>query len=357
MNSPNRYREINVTGPPHELGRQIGEAASEEIRGFVDIALTQINRTTSVSRSQASRIANQSIDYVADYSPHLLDELRGISDGAGVSLEDVMLLQIRNQFAAELDSGCTSFSVGAKANRTGRMLVGQNWDNDPGLDAYTVVLTRHPEGKPSLMTVTQAGLIAYIGLNDAGIAACLNTLPAPSRPLGVPHYFTLRCLYETNSLDEAVAVVHKAKRAIPANIMLATPDGPADLEITIDKVSLLRDSADCVVTHTNHCLHPDLIAINDQFDELIESKPRKKRIDEMLSDGSCSLDLATLKAALRDHQDYPKSICRHANDHPHNGFWETVFSVILDPEKGEMHVARGTPCDREYEVYALNGSG
>ena len=34
MSHPTRYREIEVSGAPLEMGRQIGEAAREEIRGF-----------------------------------------------------------------------------------------------------------------------------------------------------------------------------------------------------------------------------------------------------------------------------------------------------------------------------------
>jgi hypothetical protein len=90
------------------------------------------------------------------------------------------------------------------------------------------------------MTITQAGLIAYIGVSELGIAACLNSLPAPSRAVGVPHYFTLRRLFEGRSLDEAVHAIDSAYRAIPASIMLATPQGPANLEVTIDAVHVLR---------------------------------------------------------------------------------------------------------------------
>jgi isopenicillin-N N-acyltransferase-like protein len=105
------------------------------------------------------------------------------------------------------------------------------------------VLTRRPNNKPAFMTVTQAGLIAYIGMSEAGMAACLNSLPAPARAVGVPHYFTLRRVFEGRSLDHAVSVIADATRAIPANIMLSTPDGPANLEVTIDDVNVLRPEA------------------------------------------------------------------------------------------------------------------
>lgn len=351
---PTRYREIEVRGKPFEMGRQIGETAREEILGFVAVGLERVNRTIPVSREKAYQLAASCIPYVEEYSPDLLDELRGMSEGAGVTLEDLMLLQVRNQLKPEHDAGCTSFSIGAPASASGRSMIGQNWDNDPALDPFTVVLTRRPEGKPALMNITQAGLIAYMGLSSAGMAVCLNTLPAHSREVGVPHYFTVRGICEATSLDGAVEAVRRAHRAIPANVMLASPEGPADLEVTVDEVRVLRDDGNSIVTHTNHCLHPELLAINQEFPELIQSYARKSRIDLLLNAAPGSLTLEHLKAALADHEGHPCSICRHPNDDPVLGFWRSVFSVIMEPEAGLMHVSRGNPCSAPYETYRLS---
>ncbi|MBM3279232.1 MAG: peptidase C45 [Candidatus Handelsmanbacteria bacterium] len=351
MTAPTRYREITVSGPPFELGCQLGEDAREEVRGFAAIALDRVNKTVPISRAKAMAVASASLPYVEGYAPDMLQELRGVAHSSGVSLEELILLQIRNQLQPEKDAGCTSFALAPHTPAHGSV-VGQNWDNDPALDPFTVVLTRQPAGKPALMTITQAGLIAYIGLNSEGLGLCMNTLPAPSRPLGVPHYFTVRGIFEATSLEGAVKAVSRAERAIPANIIIASPQGPADLEVTMDQVHLLRDQS--LVTHTNHCLHPDLVPINADFPELIQSGPRKARIDHLLQAAGGPLGIETLKQALRDHQDYPCSICRHPNDHPTNGFWVSVFSVIIEADQGRMHLSRGNPCTQPYEVYSLN---
>lgn len=346
-NPHSRYPEFTAAGAPRELGRSIGEQLGEQIRAFCDVALQQVNRTMRVSRESAYRVVRNAIPLAEQYAPNMVEELRGTAEAARVSLDDIMLLQVRNQLQAD-DAGCTSISVrGAQ-----RSIVAQNWDNDPVLDPFTVVLTRHPLGKPALTTVTQAGLIAYIGFNDAGIGLCLNTLPAPSRTHGVPHYFTVRGIYESDSLDGAVHAVRRAARAIPANIMLTTPQGPADLEVTIDGVRVLADPANCQVTHTNHCRHPDLVAINDQFPELIGSHSRQSRVDQVLSAGGD--DLARVQSALRDHDGHPRSICRHTNDDPAHGHWCTVFSAVIEPEARRMWLTRGTPCDHEYECYDMH---
>jgi isopenicillin-N N-acyltransferase-like protein len=348
-----RYREIDVAGSCRMMGREIGEAAREEIRGFVATAFERMQQSIGMSHQRLYEIVASSMAFTEDYSPDLLEELHGMSEGSGVALNDLMFLQIRNQLTTEQDSGCTSFSAAASSRVLPFSIVGQNWDNDPALDPYTIVLTRRPTNRPAFISVTQAGLIAYIGFNDAGIAACLNSLPAPSRPTGVPHYFTLRRIFECRTLDDAVHAVQSARRAIPANIMLATPQGPADLEVTVDSVHVLRNDHHAILTHTNHCLHPQLLSVNDQFGELIQSKPRLRRIDELLNGTQAVPGIGQFQSALRDHQDFPKSICRHANEDPQHGFWQTVFSVIMVPEAGEMHIARGTPCDHDYEVYRL----
>ena len=52
----NRYREIEVSGSPREMGRQIGEAAGDEIRGFCAAALPQVNKFVRVSKPTADGI-------------------------------------------------------------------------------------------------------------------------------------------------------------------------------------------------------------------------------------------------------------------------------------------------------------
>lgn len=360
-----RYRELEVIGEPRTLGRQIGEALREEIREFCGMAVELVRKTVAISDANIELTIRESLRYAEEYAPHQVEELRGMAEGARVSLDAICLLQTRNQMLPDSDSGCSSLSVptlavgsGATVNglagSVGPAYVAQNWDSDPALDRFTVVLTRRPTGRPALTTITQAGLIAYIGFNDRGLGLCLNTLPAPARRLGVPHYFTVRGIYESSSLDEAVEAVRRAHRAIPASIMLTTPQGPANLEVTIDEVQVLRDGPRGCVLHANHCRHPRFERYDREFPELIESHARQTRLEQWIEARAEPLDIAAIQTLLRDHEGYPRSICRHANDHPRHGFWKTVFSVIMAPSAGRMWIARGNPCEASYEEYRQN---
>jgi isopenicillin-N N-acyltransferase like protein len=350
MLKPTRYREIEVSGSPRELGRQIGEAAREEIRGFCEVALERVNLTVSVSREKAFDVARRSRAFADEYRPDLVEELQGTAEASGVTLDELMLLQVRNQFMPEEAGGCTSFAIQPSVDVDS--VVAQTWDNDPVLDDFTIVLTRRPAGKPASISCTQAGLISYMGFSDTGIGACVNTLPAPSRGVGVPHYFILRELFEAKTFEAAAESVRRAHRAIPINVMLATPQGPANLEITIDDVHVLHPADGRTVAHTNHCVHADLVAINDDFPELIQSHSRKRRIDNLLI--SATGNIEDLKAILSDHDAEPKSICRHPNDDPVHGHVATVFAMIVEPSKRQMHITRGTPCDHPFETYLLS---
>tara|TARA_B110000116_G_scaffold186884_2_gene161984 strand:- start:77 stop:1174 length:1098 start_codon:yes stop_codon:yes gene_type:complete len=358
VSAASRYPELTVRGTPRDMGRQIGDAVGDLVRGFCDEALYSINKTVSIDRDTASRICHESLTHVSQFAPHLVEELQGLAEASVVSVENLMLLQVRNQFSDAMAQGanglqgCTALSIGGSSMQSGRGIVAQNWDADVALDPFTLVLTRQPDAAPAYMCVTQAGLISYIGMNTAGLAACVNTLPAPSRGVGVPHYFSLRTMFEQTSLAAAVDVLALAHRAIPVNIMMTTPDGPANIEGYIDEVKLVTD--DSLLVHTNHCLCPDRTSINDEYPELIQSVPRLQRMRQLLSEvvPDRQLTVPQVQVLLADHDNYPQSICRHQNADKH-GFWSTVFSIVMDPTAREMYVSRGNPCENRFELYEL----
>ena len=187
-------------------------------------------------------------------------------------------------------------------------------------------------------------------MNDTGLGVCLNALAAPTSQSGVAFYFILRRVYEWRSLEEAIRVVRDSPHAIPVHMMMMSPEGPASIEITVDKIHVLRNS---VLTHTNHCIHPDLAQISQDFPEMIDSGSRLRRIQALTASRS-QYSMETMQRWLADHDNYPRSICRHANDDLTHGFFETVFSLIIDVASQTIHLSRGTPCNNPYESYMLN---
>ena len=95
------------------------------------------------------------------------------------------------------------------------------------------------------------------------------------------------------------------------------------------------------------------VAFSATTPELIDSHARKRRLDELFGAMEQPLSVDACKVVLQDHDNYPRSLCRHGNDQPLHGFWESVFSVVSEAPESCMHISRGTPCNHPFEIYRL----
>jgi isopenicillin-N N-acyltransferase-like protein len=337
------------------MGAAIGEHFKDKIAGLGEMVVERFNKSAAkpVSMAGAEAIARVAIPYAQAYIPDAVEELRATGEAAGVSLDRMMLINVRSMLSAP--EGCTSVMVGAGATASGVGIAGQNWDNDPAMDPFSAVITRRPEGKPAFMSFCQAGIIAYMGFNEAGIGLCMNALNGPSRRKGVGWYFLVRSIYEQTSLAGVVERVSSPERAMTANAAMITPQGPADLEITLESVEVLRAEPDETLVHTNHCVHPSLAAYNEKFGDRIygQSFDRKARAEELLGEIGGKVSVDDVKAILSDRKGYPTSINRFPNEDSATGWQRSVVSMITEPSAGRMHLSRGNPGDNPYEVYEL----
>jgi isopenicillin-N N-acyltransferase-like protein len=64
----------------------------------------------------------------------------------------------------------------------------------------------------------------------------------------------------------------------------------------------------------------------------------------------------TLQKILRDHVNYPDSICNHAvDDFDPLDREKTITSLVMDLTSQQMYVCWGNPCINTYHTYDLNG--
>jgi len=63
----------------------------------------------------------------------------------------------------------------------------------------------------------------------------------------------------------------------------------------------------------------------------------------------------TLQGILRDHVNYPDSICNHAvYDTDPLDREKTITSLVMDLTARQMHVAWGNPCENKYHTYQMD---
>lgn len=274
--------------------------------------------------------------------PDLLDELEGIAAGAGVSLAALLAVNARTELLAPVAGGeCSLVADGTR--------LAQNWDWHPDLAASTLVWRVEQPGGRWFATLTEAGMLAKVGVSSAGLACGLNFLRCSRDGAGVgtPVHVLLRVLLDRCAgVGDAMRLLAAARTRASACVTLAGDGIAVAVELDPGGWRLVWPGPDGRLAHTNHFL----AGPSDGVDlEVREAPSTSLRLWDLGRPAAG----APLEQALRSHAGTPESVCRHERS---GDAWidrrATLASVILDPGAGTMLVAEGPPCERPYERVA-----
>jgi isopenicillin-N N-acyltransferase-like protein len=351
----NSFRLIEARGTHHELGRQHGEQCRPQLRAFLDY----INAILQLSCPQLRERALGFLPLFERYCPHLIEEIRGLADGADVPLADALAVQFRGELGQVQDEACTTFVIAGQETANGQVLIGQNSDMDPEYGELGYILHLEPVDKPALLMWTFGGQLGYHGLNSVGVAHFANALGGgPAWKFGLSHYPVKRMILEQRSLASVLDLLGRVPVCSSGNYVLCDGEGRiADVELTADGFSVIEDTGAGFIAHTNHflcgphaCPRNDAASVRDSF-------PRLQRIRQLIGDKLGTISVADMERILADHQGHPTSVCRHPHqgpDHPSvSARGRTVASLIAEPMAGRLHVSRGNPCQFAYQTYRL----
>lgn len=390
------FPELSVFGEPFARGRIYGAAAAPRVRhsiaSYARLFAVRRGLDWAASQAEAMRFA----PLLHEIVPDLLDELRGIADGAGRTLPELVALNVRTELLAGVGTGvrhpdaraalarnraagvpehadddtfaslptndlvddgeCTTAAATATATATGATLLAQTWDWQGDQRAACVLLRVQAPGEPTLLTMTEAGMVAKIGLNSAGIAVSLNLMRsrADGQEVGMPVHILLRKMLQARSFAEARAAAELAPPSGSSCITIAAASGElVSLEITPSGVAEVRADAG-LLAHTNHCVDQGAAAGECPIEGLSTTRERLDRAWELLHAAHGAVDVSALQAILRDHEGSPHCICRHPDLRlARIDRGESVCGVVMDLGAGVMHVAPDLPCMVPFTAVAL----
>jgi len=351
---------LRASGSHYEIGVQVGQSLRAIIPRAIDqifdyeLALCKqwskgdLPPIPDFDRDDVFKKTRDFLPLFQEYCPLVIEELRGISFGAGIPFEEALLLQIRGEVMYAIAGGCSSFVLSRDATQDGEIIIGQNWDYPIDLDLM-VVLHVTPDDAPAQVMLTFAGLTSYFGINAAGVGQFANALPWGWCKVGIPHYpFKWRVFRET-SLDGLRRLCAETKTVQPGNYVFCDGRGEiADVELTSEGVVWLEDK-DRFFVHTNHFLGEPFASRPDLPPLLKDSVPRYHRLYDLVKKSCGKLTVPMMQTFLSDHDNYPVSICRHEE----SPGLRTSASLIAQPERGLLHICAGNPCQGEYVTYCL----
>ena len=361
----NEFPHVKVAGSAIERGRQYGEQARDRVlasvREYGRVFEHYAGWDWATVRAEAARFEAP----IAAFRPSYLDEMRGIAEGSGLDLLDVLAINVRTEvmFAAKARQAarstgpaeCSSFAVVPVPGQDGPTLIGQNWDWLNHCTDTVVVLEVSQDDAPDYVTVVEAGLLAKTGMNSSGLGLAANALvtAADAGEPGLPFHLLLRAILDCENVSDALTVLQSGYRSSSANYLLAHADGVAvNAECAPGDFSQVfltyPDASDRVVLHTNHFLSPRFDGTDVSVWAMPDSPVRLQRLQAGVAAAE-QKSLEVFRSLLADHANHPSGICAH----PDTRFAEldqgaTIASVLMDLPAKTMWLADGNPCTAPY---------
>ncbi|KAK0336347.1 hypothetical protein LTS16_015207 [Friedmanniomyces endolithicus] len=335
--------QITCSGTPYEIGLKHGREAKLEISRSIAFYASLFEETAKMDWPKVQDLAMTFEPVMRRKWPAYLEEIGGIAEGAGVSLSDVIAINVRTEIAFGMFSdGCTA--LGWKT-RDGSFLA-QNWDWMEAQKENLIILTIEQQNKPTIKMVTEAGLIGKIGLNSAGVGVCLNAIKVKGMdPTRIPCHLGLRMVLESESRDEAVRQLEKYGVASSCHMLVADGSGSIGLEWSSVELQKVKMNGKKQVFHSNHYLAEHVGVEDSKW--LEDSTFRVTRIEELCKDLKDPPTTETLFELFKDEEKYPGAICR-AQVGPSGS--ASLFNIIMDLQHRTATVTLGRPVAPEEVV-------
>ncbi|WET76282.1 C45 family autoproteolytic acyltransferase/hydrolase [Amycolatopsis sp. QT-25] len=336
---------VRAHGDAFTRGRAHGETLATELRHFLGDRLARLN-ALSPDPLSLDALRPDLAEYaraIDEQMPDLGTEIRGLAEGAGITHDEAVLLQMRREVLGYQKlptmGDCTTYA------RTGSgPVLAQTVDLNGDLDDHLAVLDVRTGQRRSLV-LSFGGLLGYLGVNDAGLAVGLNLVLAGKWRHGPSPYLAIRHLLDTcDNVAEAVETLRGLRLASSRSVTLCDLTTTAWVEIADDD---LRSTEGPESVHTNHFLHPDL-APRDELTVFARNFSLQR-----LKAGQAGIERLPEQASTEDHfallSRAPVRVAGNGDIRRER----TVAAVVLRPDRGELHVRPGDPAHSPTETFTL----
>jgi isopenicillin-N N-acyltransferase-like protein len=346
---------IEIKGNPRQRGRQQGEGARPQILRALGLYREILSQEMKMTWEKGLREARKFLPYSEEALPHFVEELRGIAEGANVSFEDVWTLNCYESLAYSYQEvwGCTSVAVWSDHTADGHVLLAHNEDWN-SVDRDNVYLVRaEPDDGPAFIGMTYGPLLVNIGLNAEGIGVAIDSVYPTDERVGVPRILCSRAVLNARTIGEAIRASVPKLRTGGYSYLLADANGELYSVETAATTHDIVYGEEGWLAHTNHYLSPKMQALEEPG-TYAGSHVRFHRARRLLQAQMGKVTVESLQALLRDHVNWPNSICTHEDltDPPYERGL-TLVSLVMNLTERVMWAAPGPPCEGEYVAYQL----
>ena len=339
------------------MGEAFGETCRDEIQEFyarrVQNAIEQAKKygVRNLTENEVLAVAAECLRFSEGFDPDGYQEMVAIARSANLQPEKIWALNgltdLRDVLAwsdlSVYTGGCSSFIVKGDKTSDGKSLCGQTWDLATDNMPYVLGVHRVPDNAPQTWSLTTAGCLSLIGMNEDGISIGTTNLRTKDAQRGVCYLSIIHKVLSCREIEAATETVTKAVRAGGHYYYVCDAKGQSFAIECSAKDYKLTEVQTGHHVECNHILSEELLALEADTPKS-SSLCRISKMNQLISSAPPdSLTPETMIEFLSNHDDGPGAICRHdLDDVSSNG------AVVMSPQLGLMKVCHGYPCEAEW---------
>ena len=298
------------------------------------------------SNESINRYSKKLFEITNNSFPQYIEELKGISEGAGLDFTDIWLMNINSEISSinSEPPGCSTIYY--KDNYHNYLF--HNEDGDKAYYDKMLMVKVEPPSGIKFYSMIYPGIIAGVatGFNSQGICQSTNYISTINPKIGIPRFFLGRKILESNTLSEAISIAISEPRAHPwhHNLFSFKTGIYASVETLPDgKINVQYPDYGAYI-HTNHTIGLNTENYKDEDLEYrnTSSLPRMLALQGLLSNeelGSNGFD--KIMRFMGSHKNRPYSPCHHPVDEIRG---QTLATVFFNIKNHSMRVYKGNPC-------------
>lgn len=356
-------RQVTFSGSGYELGLQHGQFFKKEIG---EIVLKWRESVKSQLEREADDVLKDFFAYadfegsIKKWTPDLYDEVRGIAEGSEQPFDQIMVLNLLDEFWVYLNAienhHCSNIGVPSVDGSVS--YIAQNMDIEPYTDGYqTLFRIEATSGRPEQLVLSHPGLIALNGMNSSGVGMIMNTImQLNASNSGLPVAFVTRKVLSMTERDDIIEFITSVNHASGQNYILGVRGEVFNFEASANKVVRFDPgNKNQTVYHTNHPIVNDDVKpwfvefnpkeIADTIPVTSNSYIRLAALTTRIADTDAVSD-DLIKEALRSKDDPNNPVCRPLDPKRYS----FTFSSVVMTLTGEpyLQITAGPPSESEY---------
>jgi len=331
---------VVLRGDYYEMGRQYGDLLAQELGDFYTAAWGSF---TEEQKTQAQGFVHE---VSTGYGARQRDVLRGMADGSGLTLTQVLVLD-QNISTSFLNFGCSFVAAWGDYTTDGALVIGRNFDwfkdlNDLFSPYLTVTVYNPQSGGRAAATVNYAGMVnGLTGMNDAGLFIEMNN---GTNSMGNQFFVKNRTsylndmlgfLWDAGSMEAMGKFVETVRPMSPVIINVADGDGAVSYENAPLEVRTRGPNSPGLLVATNHYMLPGWGVLNRP--SATHSLERYHNLLKLAEAEKGGIDAAVMKRVLDTPLSAGGATELRSDSDPGNPD-VTLYQVVVVPAEGKIWV-------------------